>query len=83
MAEFGCSRHAVTVNLLERSHSSEQELSHSGDQLLVNKKHKELLETYEARVESASGFARTVHPGLQVTSGPLLDPKASSKALYL
>lgn len=46
-----------------------------GDVLLVNKKHKELLEGFEARVSAAAAFVQAVRPGLRISSGPLLDPK--------
>ena len=50
-------------------------LCHAADQLLVNKKHKELLQSYEERSKAAANFVRSVRPGLEVVVGPLLDPK--------
>ncbi len=44
----------------------------------MNKKHRELLETYEVRASAAAKFAESVRPGLEVNTGPLLDPKVDS-----
>ena len=49
----------------------------AGDQLLVNKKHKELLESYEVRKDAVVAYLKSVRPTLNVAAGPLLDPKAS------
>lgn len=54
-----------------------------GDELLVNKKHKELLQSYDVRSSAAEDFVRSVRPGLQVSSGPLLDPKVRTLAVLL
>jgi hypothetical protein len=48
----------------------------AGEQLLARKRAAELLEAYEARCAAAVGFALAVRPGLAVTTGALLDPKA-------
>ncbi len=48
----------------------------AGEQLLARKRAAELLETYKARCAAAVGFALAVRPGLAVTTGALLDPKA-------
>lgn len=58
--------------------SSKWLLDTVGDQLLAKKKHRKLLEPYETRAATASEFVETVRPGLQVTCGTLLDPKAIS-----
>ena len=47
----------------------------AGEQLLVNKQHKELLEGYQQRQDAAINFVLASRPGLQVLAGPLLDPK--------
>jgi len=48
-----------------------------GDQLLQNKAHKELLESYETRTQAAVDYVNAVRPGLNVQTGALLDPKVT------
>ena len=48
-----------------------------GDQLLQNKAHKELLESYETRIRAAVDYVNAVRPGLNVQTGALLDPKVT------
>lgn len=47
----------------------------AADQLLANKRNRELLEPYEDREEAACGYMRMVNPGATVVAGPLTDPK--------
>ena len=47
----------------------------AGQQLLQNKAHKELLESYDERAEAASGYMKAVRPSLCIQTGALLDPK--------
>ncbi len=47
----------------------------AADQLLVNKKYRELLQSYDVRCAAAVNFVESIRPGLEVVTGPLLDPK--------
>ena len=49
----------------------------AGDKLLANKQHAQLLEPYAQRKAAAEAYMKAVRPGLQVSGGPLLDPKVS------
>ncbi len=57
--------------------AAQQRSAASGDALLRNKKHAELLQSYEARRDAAAGFLLRVRPGLAVRTGALLDPNVS------
>lgn len=52
----------------------------TGDKLLANKQHAELLEPYDTRRDAAIAYMQAVHPGLHITGGPLLDPKEPTAA---
>lgn len=47
----------------------------TSDKLLISKKNKELLESYDFREAAAVEYMRRVNPNVVVTSGPLIDPK--------
>ena len=47
----------------------------AGQQLLQNKAHKELLESYSTRAQAACNYMKAVRPGLCIQTGALLDPK--------
>lgn len=47
----------------------------TSDKLLASKKNKDLLEPYEAREAAAVNYMKAVNPALNVTAGPLIDPK--------
>lgn len=49
----------------------------AADKLLLNKNHRELLQPYEQRRDTAVRFMQAVRPGLQVEAGPLTDPTVS------
>lgn len=52
----------------------------TGDKLLANKRHRELLQGYAEREQAAASFLQRVRPGLQVETGPLLDPAEPTRA---
>ena len=47
----------------------------AGEKLLLHKQHADLLESYEQRKAAAEAYMKAVRPDLQVSGGPLLDPK--------
>lgn len=47
----------------------------TGDKLLSNKRNRDLLEKYDVRAQNAIDYIRRVNPQVEVTAGPLLDPK--------
>ena len=51
----------------------------TGDKLLENKKHHELLEPYEQRAAAAVAYLKAVRPALTVQTGALLDPKVPTQ----
>ena len=55
--------------------NSESDDMIAGQQLLQNKAHRELLESYEKRAQAASGYMKAVRPSLCIQTGALLDPK--------
>ena len=46
----------------------------TGEKLLANKKHADLLESYKVREAAAIDYMKSVRPDLKILSGPLLDP---------
>lgn len=54
--------------------------STAGDRLLESKAHKELIYSYEARLQHVSEFVTSMNPKLKQTFLPLLDPTVPSRA---
>ncbi|GMH33831.1 hypothetical protein BSKO_01665 [Bryopsis sp. KO-2023] len=52
----------------------------TADKLLLKKNHKELLEPYDFRCQSAVDFIKSIRPSLEVTAAPLLDPMEPTAA---
>jgi hypothetical protein len=47
----------------------------AADELLTNKKHAEMLQSYEVREDAALAFLQAVNPAVSFASGALRDPK--------
>ncbi|KAF5829180.1 hypothetical protein DUNSADRAFT_16444 [Dunaliella salina] len=54
----------------------------TAEQLLANKNHAEMLESYDARRDAAVAFMQAVRPGLKVVAGALVDPQAPRLCLH-
>ncbi|KAG2492810.1 hypothetical protein HYH03_008970 [Edaphochlamys debaryana] len=52
----------------------------TADALLANKSHRELLQPYDVRKDAALSYLQAVRPDLQVSAGPLSDPKEPTAA---
>lgn len=55
----------------------------AGDQLLQNKQHRELLESYNDRRSAAIAYMKAVRPSLDISGGALTDPKVHFHGGYL